>query len=145
MSEDSHSSEYDYFNGDISDKSNALKCKEYREKNKIKRREEELEYFREKEKNDKLKEIFSKKERDIKKLKAYYMDFIGGKKCLKRQCRKKLKPQKIQEDSDQSTECSTMSPLVMVKSEIELDADVLVKTEKAQEDQPSHALGTVSK
>ena len=85
----------DYANGDNQERSNALKCREYREKNKVKRREEELEYSREKEKNNRLREIYCKKESDIKRLKEYYLDYIGSKKCRRKQCRKL----KIQETS----------------------------------------------
>ena len=85
-----------------------------------------MEFLKEQEKNDKLREIYSKKESDIKRLKEYYMDFLRGKNCMKSQCRKKLKVQQSKEDITQ------ISPLVMVKAEIEFDADVLVKSEQVE-------------
>lgn len=84
-----------------------------------------MQFLKEQEINDRLRKIYSKKESDIKKLKEYYMDFLRGKKCMKRQCRKKLKVQ-------QSIEDTQISPLVMVKAEIEFDADVLVKSEQVE-------------
>lgn len=140
LSDDSaHSS--DYYNKEDLDRSNALKCREYREKNKVKRKEEELEYLREKEKNDKLREVYFKKESDIKRLKEYYMDFISGKKCIKKQCRKKLKVQQTQENNIQPPpdNIKQISPLVMVKVEIEFDADVLVKSEQVETSSPGIA------
>ena len=92
LSEDSANS-LDFANEENQERSNAFKCREYREKNKVKRREEELEYLREKEKNDRLREIYCKKESDIKRLKEYYLDYIGSKKCRRKQCQK-LKTQK---------------------------------------------------
>ena len=134
LSDDSaHSS--DYTNGDNQERSNALKCREYREKNKVKRREEELEYLREKEKNDRLREIYCKKESDIKRLKEYYLDYIGSKKCRRKQCRK-LKTQESQKDSVMTDDVTQISPLVMVKAEIEFDADVLVKSEQVEKNPP---------
>ena len=84
-----------------------------------------MEFLREQEKNDRLREIHSKTESDIKKLKEYYMDFLRGKNSMKRQCPKKLKVQQSKEDTQ-------ISPLVMVKAEIEFDADVLVKSEQVE-------------
>ena len=138
MSEDSNHSS-DYANGESLDRSNALKCREYREKNKVKRREEEMEYLREKEKNDRLREIYCKKESDIKRLKEYYLDFIVGKKCIKRHCRKKLKAQQSNEVDTQTQAHNQTSPLVMVKAEIEFDADVIVKCEQVEKSPPGIA------
>ena len=107
----------------------------------MKRKEEELEYLKEKEKNDKLREVYFKKESDIKRLKDYYMDFISGKKCIKKQCRKKLKVQQTQENNIQPPpdNIKQISPLVMVKAEIEFDADVLVKSEQVETSSPGIA------
>ena len=135
LSEDSANS-LDFVNGENQERSNAFKCREYREKKRAKRREEEMEIMREKDRNDKLREIYSKKQSDIKRLKEYYLDYISGHKCLKRHCRKKLKTQQSQRDSSFVND-TKISPLVLVKAEIELNADVLVKGEQVEKNPPS--------
>ena len=79
--------------------SNALKCRKYQDKIRAKRKEEEMEYLREKEKNDRLRKVYFKKESNIKRLKEYYMNFLSSRKCIKKQCRKKLKVKQSQEDN----------------------------------------------
>ena len=132
MSEDSANSS-DCVSGENKERSNAFKCREYREKKRAKRREEELEIMREKDRNDRLRKIYCKKQSDIKRLKEYYLDFISGKKCLKKHCQKKMKTEQRDSSDLNQTDDTKISPQVLVKAEIEFNADVLVKERRGEE------------
>ena len=114
------------------DQNNAAKCKEYREKNKIRRQQEEIEYYQELRRNRDLKRQYEHKVQSIAKLKAYYY------KCLKNNkfhCKKKKKSKKNKKAiCDIISEASNVihnhqPPIVTIKSEIKYEADVLVKQE----------------
>jgi len=67
------SEESDFSNNEPS---NAAKCKEYRERNKQKRRREEQEYLAEYEKHKKLKAKYERQKKSIKRLKEYYLELL---------------------------------------------------------------------
>ena len=85
----------------------------------------ELEYCKEKERNDKLKAEYDETMNKIKRLKEYYLKCLstGKLKCASKTG--KAKPSKPSEAT---------APLVTVKSEIVLDENVLVKEEQPESD-----------
>ena len=118
------SEESDFSNNEPS---NAAKCKEYRERNKQKRRREEQEYLAEYEKHRKLKAKYERQKRSIKRLKEYYLELLrrGDLTCPR------AKKDKREEEINRGKEIKEMeTPLVTVKTEIELQVhDIVVKNE----------------
>ena len=114
------------------DQNNAAKCREYREKNKIRRRQEEIEYYQELRRNEDLKRQYEHKEKSIAKLKAYYYKCLKNNKfhCKKKEKSKKIKKAKCDIMSEASNVINNhQPPTVTIKSEIKYEADVLVKQE----------------
>ena len=75
----------DYFNGGkIKDPGNISKCREYRERSKVKKEQEVLDFQCQLSRNMKLKSDYDKKIDQIKILKAYYLKCLHNKsyKCL---------------------------------------------------------------
>ena len=107
------------------EQSNAAKCREYRERNKQKRRREEEEYLAEYEKHKKLKAKYERQKKSIKRLKEYYLELLRKGDLMTCPKLKKSNADKEEEESTHET-----PPLVTVKTEIELNVkDIIVKTE----------------
>jgi len=77
--------------GDLSELSNAQKCKQYREKNKEKRRQDERNYEKALQRNIELKRISQEKKETIRKLKEYYYKCLREEKIKNKKCKKKEK------------------------------------------------------
>ena len=129
VSEDSDSS-----SGDSREQSNAAKCREYREKNKMRRQQEEAEYQEELRKNEELKKVYDQKEQSIAKLKEYYYECLKKGTFVGQSKSKKKKPKKMKNshvDRYKITETSTNCDLSQktVKSESDFQANVWIKPE----------------
>lgn len=111
-------------NGSKGWESNAAKCKEYRERNKMKRRQVEVDYHRELRKNEKLNSIYNKQKYNIKRLKKYYLQCLTENKF---QCSKKKNEETPSKEANKGDEFDP--PMLTIKSEIQLNADVLIKEE----------------
>jgi len=111
--------------------SNAAKCKEYRERNKLKRRKEEQEYLKEYEKHKKLKAKYYRQKKSIERLKDYYLQLLkkGELNCPKT---KNSEPNEENEENNKESKSQDIEPpLVTIKTEIELNVnDIIVKTEE---------------
>jgi len=114
------SDDSEFSSGDLREISNAAKCKEYREKNKQKRKAEELNYERILARNTELKRINEKREDNIRKLKEYYYSKLlnGGKVNFNN---KKCKKEKKQKKNKEDTMSEASSPMVTIKEEIDID------------------------
>ena len=120
------SEESDFSNIELS---NASKCKEYRERNKQKRRKGEEEYQQEYEKYKKLKAKYDRQRNSIARLKEYYLKLLkkGDLACPKA---KKANTDDDKEEGAISLSHDIEPPLVTIKSEIELNVDdIIVKNE----------------
>merc|ERR1712098_234875 len=107
------SDDSEFSSGDLREISNAAKCKEYREKNKEKRKAQELNYERTLARNTELKRINKKREDNIRKLKEYYSKLLNeGKVNFNNKKCKKNKEDTMSEAS---------SPMVTIKEEIDID------------------------
>ena len=129
VSEDSDSS-----SGDSREQSNAAKCREYREKTKMRRQQEEAEYHEELRKNEELKKVYDQKEQSIAKLKEYYYECLKKGTFVGQSKSKKKKPKKMKNshvDRYKITETSTNCDLSQktVKSESDFQANVWIKPE----------------
>ena len=129
VSEDSDSS-----SGDSREQSNAAKCREYREKTKMRRQQEEAEYREELRKNEQLKKVYDQKEQSIVKLKEYYYECLKKGTFVGQSKSKKKKPKKMKNshvDRYKITETSTNCDLSQktVKSESDFQANVWIKPE----------------
>ena len=105
--------------------SNASKCKEYRERSKQKRKKGEEEYQVEFERFQKLTAKYDRQRKTIKRLKEYYLEILkkGDLSCPRA---KKVKT----DDDKESGTISPSTPLVTIKTEIELNVDdIIVKNE----------------
>ena len=129
VSEDSDSS-----SGDSREQSNAAKCREYREKTKMRRQQEEAEYREELRKNEELKKVYDQKEQSIAKLKEYYYECLKKGTFVGQSKSKKKKPKKMKNshvDRYKITETSKNCDLSQktVKSESDFQANVWIKPE----------------
>jgi len=113
------SDDSEFSSGDLREISNAAKCKEYREKNKEKRKAQELNYERTLARNTELKRINKKREDNIRKLKEYYSKLLNEGKVNfnNKKCKKEKKQKKNKED----TMSEASSPMVTIKEEIDID------------------------
>ena len=140
VSEDSDSSSGD--SGDSREQSNAAKCREYREKNKMRRQQEEAEYHEELRKNEELKKVYDQKEQSIAKLKEYYYECLKKGTFVGQSKSKKKKPKKLKKshvDRFKITETSTNGDnrdlsQKTVKSESDFQANVWIKPELFETD-----------
>ena len=135
VSEDSDSSSVR--SGDSREQSNAAKCREYREKNKMRRQQEEAEYHEELRKNEELKKVYDQKEQSIAKLKEYYYECLKKGTFVGQSKSKKKKPKKMKNShvdrfklTETSTKCDNKdSSKKTVKSESDIQANVWIKPE----------------
>jgi len=106
--------------------SQGARCKEYREKSKLKRKAGEEDLRIESEKNERLTKIYNRQKYTIAKLKEYYLKKLNSRefKCAKTERRS---------DSPSSTSTSSPQPLVTIKTEIDLDPDLKIKLETKEE------------
>ena len=70
------SSETDITGIEAKELANAVKCKEYREKSKRKRKLDEVTFQREFKKNQYLRGVYNRKVYQIKKLKEHYLEYL---------------------------------------------------------------------
>ena len=136
VSEDSDSSSVR--SGDSREQSNAAKCREYREKNKVRRQQEEAEYHEELRKNEELKKVYDQKEQSIAKLKEYYYECLKKGTFVGQSKSKKKKPKKMKNShvdrfkiTETSTNCddNKASSKKTVKSESDFQPNVWIKPE----------------
>jgi len=113
------SDDSEFSSGDLREISNAAKCKEYREKNKEKRKAQELNYERTLARNTELKRINKKREDNIRKLKEYYSKLLNEGKVNFNN--KKCKKEKKQKKNKKDTMSEASSPMVTIKEEIDID------------------------
>ena len=140
VSEDSDSSSGD--SGDSREQSNAAKCREYREKNKMRRQQEEAEYHEELRKNEELKKVYDQKEQSIAKLKEYYYECLKKGTFVGQSKSKKKKPKKLKKShvdrfkiTETSTNCDNRDlSQKTVKSESDFQANVWIKPELFETD-----------
>ena len=106
-----------------SNSSQGARCKEYREKSKLKRKAEEVDLSVETEKNEKLTKIYNRQRYAIAKLKDYYLKKLNNRefKCPR------------ESESPASTSTSSHQPLVTIKAEIDLEQDLHIKLETKEE------------
>jgi len=116
------SDDSEFSSGDLREISNAAKCREYREKNKEKRKADELNYQRALKRNIELKKINQKREESIKRLKEYYNKMLNEGKVKK--CKKKKKHKKKEINTD-----TEASPMVTIKEEIDMKTETDVNDE----------------
>ena len=100
------------------DSSQTARCKEYREKTKVKRREVEQEFREVSERNRRLNKIYNRQKYMITRLKEYYLKSLQNKKY---RCSANMKTLEQVEESH--------PPLVTIKTELMIEPDVVIKTE----------------
>jgi len=103
--------------------SQGARCREYREKSKLKRKAGEEDLTVETERNEKLTRIYNRQKYAIAKLKDYYLKKLNNRefKCAR------------QSESPSATSSSSPQPLVTIKTEIDLEQDLHIKLETKEE------------
>ena len=96
----------------------AIRCRQYRERSNTKRRREEEELRQEQERHNKLSKIYNRQKYMIARLKEYYLKSL-------RASRFGCTAMKKQEGAN--------TPLVVIKTEIDGEEDLVIKTETVEE------------
>jgi len=106
--------------------SQGVRCKEYREKSKLKRKAGEQDLSLETERNEKLTQIYKRQKYAIAKLKDYYLKKLSARefKCAR---------QEGDRESTSSISTTSHQPLVTIKTEIDLEHDLQIKLETKEE------------
>ena len=105
--------------------SQGARCKQYREKSKLKRKAGEEDLCAETERNEKLTKIYNRQKYAIAKLKDYYLKKLSNREFKCGRSRNSESPSSIDTSSSQ--------PLVTIKAEIDLEQDLPIKLETAEE------------
>ena len=105
--------------------SQGARCKQYREKSKLKRKAGEEDLCAETERNEKLTKIYNRQKYAIAKLKDYYLKKLSNREFKCGRSRNSESPSSIDTSSPQ--------PLVTIKAEIDLEQDLPIKLETEEE------------